>query len=87
MGSKQSGEQAGLGLRKARAKQEGVGRARAGEMSRVRAIRGGGGLAFFQRVISGLNPHFLELVFWIVGGGGEAVGQNSARRGAIAPRI
>ena len=26
MGSKQSGEQAGLGLRKARAKQEGVGR-------------------------------------------------------------
>ena len=57
-------------------------------MSRVRAIRGGGGLAFyFQRVISGLNSRFLELGFWIVGGGGEAVGQKSARRGAVAPKI
>ena len=71
---------------KARAKQEGAGGARVGEMSRVRAIRGGG-VAFFQRVISGLNSHFLELGFWIVGGGGEAVGQNSARRGAVVPRI
>ena len=56
-------------------------------MSRVRAIKGGGVAFYFQRVISGLNSHFLELGFWIVGGGGEAVGQKSARRGAVAPRI
>ena len=56
-------------------------------MSRVRAI-GGGGLAFFQRVISGLNSHFFGAGFLgIVGGGGEAVGQKSARRGAVVPRI
>ena len=41
---------------------EGVGRVRAGEMSRVRTIRGGVSF-YFQRVISGLNSHFFGAGF------------------------